>query len=244
MQIKRFSDDDLKGWREERRAKITGSTSKGIVPLSRGADRTPAGFWQLVGEMLTIMPDDDTPMNRGHRLEKDAIEKLADKTGLEFDKGKVIWESDEDSAKAVSPDAAEPGDNPTYAAEVKNLNEGKHFKYLYKQKSFIGNPIDLVPNEQYASYKEQVIQYFVVNDNLKTLYFALHHPDAIYEEHELVIITIHRADVLEDISAQDRIQKDTLERARSIVAELTQEYQHAHTNQPAPPAHQGATTTV
>ena len=220
MQIIRFGENDLRAWMERRRAKITGSVAKSVKPLSKGVDRTPAGFWKLVGEMLTIMPDVELPMDRGHRLEEPATVKLSHKVGLEFSSEKVIWESDQDNQQAVSPDPAEPGDNPTYAAELKNLAEGKHFKYLYKAKTFQGNPIDLVPNETGAMFKDQVVQYFVVNEDLKTLYFGLHNPDAIYEEHELVVITIHRADILELIAEQDNSQKQTLERARSIVQEL------------------------
>lgn len=220
MRITRFDEGEHLAWMEKRRAKITGSVAKSVKPLSRGADRTPAGFWKLVGEMLTIMPDTELPMDRGHRLEEPAIVKLSRKVGLEFNSDKVIWESDKDNQQAVSPDAAEPGDKPTYAAEVKNLAEGKHFKYLYKAKSFQGNPIDLLPDETGAQFKDQVVQYFVVNEDLKTMFFALHNPDTIYEEHELVVITIHRADVLELIAEQDRTQKETLERARSIVKEL------------------------
>lgn len=222
MQIIKLEEDELYKWREKRRAKIMGSVAKALNPLTRGTDRTPAGFWQLVGEMLTIMPEDELAMARGHRLEKTAIEKMAEKLGLEFDSGLVIWLSSDDPDQGVSPDAAEPGDNPTYAAEAKNLKEGKHFKYLYKQRSFVGNPIDLVPNEQGAYYKEQCLQYFVTNENLNTLYFGLHNPDAKFEEHELVIITIHRADVLELIHAQDTNQKKALEQARKIVKELTE----------------------
>lgn len=223
MKIIPVSQEDRRVWLENRRAKITGSVAKSVTPLTRGADKTPAGFWQLVGEMLTIMPDEEKPMDRGHRLENEAIEKLSKKLGKPFNNDPQMWQSETDDAQAVSPDAAELGSKPTYAAEVKNLNEGKHFKYLYKARSFEGNPIDLIPNEAGAYYKEQTIQYFVVNENLQTVYFALHNPDAIYEEHELVIITITRADVLELISEQDRTQKETLERARSIVKELTKE---------------------
>lgn len=221
MQIIRFAEDELNKWREKRRAKIMGSNAKSLNPLTRGADRTPAGFWKLVGEMLTIMPDDELAMNRGHRLEKTALEKVSAKLGLPFDDGLLMWLSD-DSRQGVSPDGAEPCEKPTYAAEVKNLEAGKHFKYLYKARTFVGNPIDLVPNETGATFKEQCLQYFVINENLNTLYFGLHNPDTIYEEHELVIITIHRADVLELITAQNTNQKIILEQAKKIVSELTE----------------------
>lgn len=220
MKIIPVSQDNIKEFLDARRATIRGSNAKATEPpLRKGGDS--AGFWQLVGEMLTIPRElEELPMRRGHRLENEALDKVSKKLGLEFNIDPQMWQSDTDEAQQISPDGAEPGLTPTYAAEIKNLTEGKHFKYLYKARGFEGNPIDLVPDEQGAYYKHQAIQYFVVNELLKTLYFVLHCPDAAYEEHELVIIVINRSDVQGLVTAQDRIQKDTLIKARNIVHEL------------------------
>lgn len=229
MKIIPVSQDNIKEFLDARRATIRGSNAKATEPPARKGGES-AGFWQLVGEMLTIPRDiEEVPMRRGHRLENEAIDKLSKKLGIEFNKDPQMWQSDTDEAQQISPDGAEPGNSPTYAAEVKNLTEGKHFKYLYKSRGFEGNPIDLVPDELGAFYKHQAIQYFVVNENLETLYFTLHCPDAAYEEHELVVITIKRNDVQGLVTAQDRLQKSTLIKARNIVHELVSDIKVSQT---------------
>lgn len=221
MKIIPVSQDDRAKWLEERWGKIGGSTAKKLYPLKYGEDKTPQGFWDLVGEMLTIMPDGEAPMSAGHTHENEAIDKLSEVINKPFNNDAQMWQSSKYSRITVSPDGAEPGSNPTYACEVKNLGVGKHFKYLYKARGYKGNPINLVPNEAGAFYKEQAIQYFVVNEELQDLYFGLHNKWAMYKEHELVIIHVRRSDVRDLIILQEEIQRDSIKRAQTIIRELT-----------------------
>ena len=221
MQIIRLSQrDDREVWLEERRGKATGSKAKGLYPLSRGTDTTPQGVWDLVGEMLSKQPDPENPIDRGQRLEREGIAKVAQATGLPFTDDAGMWVSDDNGLIAVSPDGAEPGNAPTYAAEIKCLGAGKHFKYLYRSLYFVGNPLDLVPNEAGSFYRQQALQYFVVNEQLETLYFGLYNPDAAFVEHELVLLTLKRQDVMPEVEDQALILTDAVEHAQRFVKDI------------------------
>lgn len=215
-------DQNSPEWREFRKNKIGGSDAKGMMPLKRSPNSDPAGLWDLVGGMLTGNSSDEpgeTPMDRGHRLESSAVQVISEAIELELDDNAGVWVSSENEHVMVSPDAAQPGDEPEYSVEIKHLNAGKHFKFLHKMKNGLSG-IDLVPNEAGAYYREQCIQYFVVNENLKVHYFVMRHPDVIYKEHELVIAVIDRTDVQEEVDQQLAIQKKQVARAKDIVNEL------------------------
>jgi hypothetical protein len=216
-------DQNTPEWHEIRHGKAGGSDAKALYPLSRGTDKTPAGIWDLVGQMLTKYSEVQNAMQRGHDLEDEAITLLEAKTGLEFDHEPGMWVSDTNSALSLSPDAAEKSGTPTYSAEIKHLGAGKHFKYLYKQLNYSGNPIDLIPNEAGSYYKEQSLQYFAVNENLKRHFFVMRHPDAIYEEHKMLIIEIHRSDVEHLIDEHRHVMNQAINIARTKVAELTKD---------------------
>lgn len=201
---------------------IGGSDAKGVYPLQRGEDRTPMGQWDLVGQMLTRYSEIGNAMQRGHDLEDDAITELEKILDLTFDHKPGVWIAD--SGKAfVTPDAAEQSDKPTYSAEIKHLSAGKHFKHLYKMRTFVGNPINLVPDEKGAFYREQTLQYFTVNPNLQWHYFVMRHPDAIHKEHETLVVKIHRSDVEHLIAKHDEVLNQAIAKARRIVGELTED---------------------
>lgn len=222
MKILKDLTDDLPKWLEFKRPRIGGSNAKAAaVPLKYGADTTPAGFWDIVGALLTKpIEGDETPMQRGHTLEADALEELKTIVGLEFDGKPGVWVSDEDDLLMLSSDGCEPGDKITYDAEIKSLQAGKHFKLLYKARDYKDRYFGLVPSDAKNDYRYQIIHGFIVNKELKVRYFVSYCPEAIYPEHRIAVLPIFREEVLEEIGDLEDYEKQTLKRARAIVDEL------------------------
>ena len=221
MKIIRLSQqEERESWLALRVGVITGTKAATIKPLSRGTDRTPQGFWTLLAEKLAIQADGEPPMDRGTRLENEAITIAADKLGIEFDLDPGFWISDVSPDIAVSPDAAEPGDKPTYDAEAKCLSSANHLKYVIKDIQAIKKedyrPFNSVPSE----YREQIVQRFIVNENLKTDYFVLYDDRVAVERLSHHVITVHRGTILEEIETQKQYELDTIK----LIDELVKEF--------------------
>lgn len=219
--------DDREAWLEARRGLITGSKAKMVKPLSRGTDRTPSGFWFLLAEKLSITRDGETDMERGNRLEPEAVRKTAELYNLDINDDCGMWVSDENEAIAVSPDAAENSDKPTYAIEAKCLSSPMHLKYmvtdLLARDKEDYRPFDYIPSTSQHSYQEQVLQYFVVNPDLKRLYFTLYDDRMAFEHLIHHVITIDRDDIEEEIEQQAQMQRDVIERINKLMRELVNE---------------------
>lgn len=224
MQIIRV-EQDTEEWQEERRPSIGGSDAKSVLPLrykNSDGDYRSAGFWDFIGRQMT-KPSGiiETPMDRGHRLEEEAMLELASLTGLEFDLKPGLWRSDEENRIHISSDGAEPGDKPTYDAEIKCLGDGKHFKYVYKSRNWHGSQLDLVPNEKGSFYREQVLHAFYVNPDLKTRYFMLYNPNVIHQEHKAVLMVINRDEIQEELDGYIDSISQILNDSQRIIEELT-----------------------
>lgn len=225
MQIIKLSQsEDRIAWLEARRGVVTGSKAKKVKPLSRGVDRTPAGFWELLSDKVSIAKDAEPDMARGHRLEPESVDLVAEKYSLgEVDSDCGMWVSDENAAIAVSPDGSEKSDTPTFAIETKSLSSPLHIKYIVKDrraKKLEGyRPFDNVPDD----FKEQVLQYFVVNENLKTMYFALYDDRMAFDHLMHYVIVIDRSDVKEEIMAQMIIQDNVIKQVNETLTEIINE---------------------
>ena len=78
--MKTLKFEDKESWEEARIGKITGTKLKDLISLKGSVKK---GFWKLVAERLSLPADDENAMERGIRLEEEAIK--------EFDKfGKLI----------------------------------------------------------------------------------------------------------------------------------------------------------
>jgi len=228
MRIIRLSQSkDREAWLDFRRGRISGTKVKIVKPLARGKDRTPMGFWQLLAEKIAIASDGEPDMDRGHRLEDEALTKTAEKYGLDMDLDPGVWVSDENEDIIFSPDGCEKSDRPTWVAEAKCLSSANHLKYVIKdmraRKQDDYNPIDSVPNDAKSSYREQAIDGFVVNENLETLYFTLYDDRIALDKYMHHVIVIKRSDILEEIEAQRQMQVETLIEVNKLIAELTEE---------------------
>src|SRR5690606_2297208 len=225
MQVIKLSQrEDREAWLDAGRGLVTGSKAKSIKPLSRGADRTPAGFWELLAEKVSIAPDGEKDIDRGQRLEKQALEHFAKEYKLDIDLDVGIWVSDESKEIAVSPDSAEKSDKPKWAAEAKCLSTKNHLKYIFKDKwarqeeSY--KSIESIPNESKTAFREQVIQYFVVNENLKTLYFVLYDDRVAFDKYIMHVIEIKRNEIEDEIKEQKEIQLNALAEINQLVKEI------------------------
>lgn len=202
MKIVKF--DSNEEWLEARRTKITGSRLADIVVL-RGPNEKK-GFWELVAERLANpRPEGENKMERGHSLEVEAVEICEQKLGKEFNKDLAMWERDDNSCIAISPDAYT--EDLKEAVEVKCLNSAEHIKCYYEK-------------QWCEDYKFQVYQYFIVNEKLERLYFVMYDPSVI-EKCQHIIFTIERKDIQDKIDEYLEYQIVKLEKINSIVKEIS-----------------------
>lgn len=194
--------------------------------------KVPKDFWALVGERLgDPITGGLPPMQRGTLLESENI--AATIKALEIDPATVeddpaMW-VDETLPLAVSPDAHEKTEHPTWAIECKSLGFAEHIK-AFASYAFAHSrlkiededalwpvchealtdtgPLAGVPEQ----YRAQVLQYFVVNPDLKTLYFSLYLPELGPTLGHLVI-TLTR----EDLHALILEQRQALESSAAWV---------------------------
>lgn len=214
---------------EMRRSKITGKSSKTVKPLSRGVDKgrvdSASGFWQLLAGKIAVQKDGEDPKERGERLEPIALQLFADQKGLMINLEPGMWLSDDDEDIAITPDAAEISDSPTWAAEVKCLDSALHLKYIIRNRRALVlegyRGIDHVPNEYSSCFREQCLQYFVVNEHLETLYFVLYDDRIALDGLDMGVITINRADVAEEVAAQKQAEIDALVEVNKLIVEFS-----------------------
>lgn len=223
-------------WLDFRKGKITGTKTSACLPTKRmmtDGSFLKKEWWALVAERLTSEDENGVstnPMQRGHDLEKDCAEITVVKYKLQnpkYDCG--IWQSDNERL-ILSPDCHEDSDKPAWAIECKALNSADHIKTIYRdlEYSFEERPderftatnydicataIDRIPQE----YREQALDYFIVNQDLKTLYFSLYDPH--FENPRLChwVFEIKREDIEHEINGLAEVQKLSLKEIDAIL---------------------------
>lgn len=197
-----FYNDEAE-WKMARRTKITGSRLKDVVVL-RG-DTPKKAFYELIAEGLAKpRPEGEDVMLRGHLLEKEAIELVENELQKEFNKELVIWERDDTSSIAISPDAYL--EDLTEAVEVKCLNSAEHIE-------------SVILNKYPDKYKFQVLQYFIVNDDLRVLHFVMYDPSLsaqCYKRFE-----IKREDLAKDIEKYLNYQREVIKSVNELISKLS-----------------------
>lgn len=191
-------------WLEARKGKITGSKLKDIL-VKRG-NKKKIGFYQLIADRIALDPTSELAMDRGSRLEEEALEKFIKKTGKKVDQvGFCI--SDYNPDIGVSPDGLiKENENYKEAVEVKCLSSANHIKAYLEQK---------IPTE----YIEQALQYFIVIEELETLHFCFYDPRVSFIE--FFIIQLNRSDLKEEIENLRKYQENTLIEINEIISKLT-----------------------
>ena len=200
--------------------------------------KVPAEFWGFLAEMWAEPADNEPPMVRGHRLENENIRQACEKLGIdtatvEFDTG--LWVRDDDERIAISPDAHEKTEQPTFAFEAKSLGTRNHLMAVVPYSTWYDlhsgdrtvdttdafrdmllalfpdvlrddlTAFDFVP----AAYQAQVLQYFAVDDNLQTVYFTML-DDRVYCPLSHVVMTVRREDVQDKVEEQLESERRTL----------------------------------
>ena len=150
-------------------------------------------------------------MLRGQILEDEARELISEKLGKRIIPGRV-WQSDVNEYMICSPDGeiAEPIDEYTdiiEAVEIKCLDSWKVVKAYYEKRP----PLD---------YEAQIIQYFLVNENLQKLYFCIYSDVFTNPDLGLQIFELKREDYQEAIEMTGRVQSATLELVEKEVQKL------------------------
>lgn len=209
MIIKKY--ESREEWLNDRLGKASGSRAKDVMPDSKG--NWKKGFWELVDERLrgaAAINSDENAMDRGHRLEPEALARFSKETGKKIDNSLQTWTREDDTSIMVSPDGV-IGKKGTEAIEVKCLVGPSHAEALYTN----GIP------KNTAGYLEQALHYFVVNDALKTLHFVFYNPD--YPpglDYFCLIFT--RKEYKDDIASQLSTMRQTLQQVRDVTNKLSE----------------------
>lgn len=137
-------------------------------------------------------------MLRGQILEDEARELISEKLGKQIIPGRV-WQSEENEYMICSPDGEIVDDTGkvSEAVEIKCLDSWKVVKAYYEKHP----PLD---------YEAQIIQYFLVNENLQKLYFCIYSDVFTNPDLGLQIFELKREDYREKIELTGRVQNATL----------------------------------
>ena len=200
MKTQKFQDKD--SWLAARFGKITGTKSGNLV-LKSGKGKK-IGFYELIAEKIGIPQNDsENPMDRGNRLEPEAIERFQGEICKKVDTSLVLWSRDDYESISVSPDGII---GTTEAVEVKCLGSARHIEAL-------------LTNELPSEYEDQKLQYFVVNDKLKTLYWVFYDPRI--PKKDFFYFIFHRKDLIKEIKAKFEMEKKILLEVEEAVNFLT-----------------------
>lgn len=198
LKITKF--DSEAEWLDARRGKITGTRLKDLVSKRGGAKKI--GYYELIAERVAIPPTEENVMNRGKRLEDLAIERFVKETGKVVDNDLIMWTRKDDENIAVSPDGQI---GMKEAIECKCLSSARFIEALLTKK---------IPDE----YDHQVIQYFIVNDELEILYFVFYDPRM---PKDFFYITVKREDIQVEIEEYFILEKEVLAEISEIEKLLT-----------------------
>lgn len=221
MKVTRFEKGERDQWLFSRRGKITGSRL-GEIYSKRDPNNKKLGFYALIAEKLGAPPEDDeNQMERGTRLESEAVERYAAENKVEVDQSLILLTRDENENIAISPDGVVVKNrnmNPVYEemVEAKCLSSAKHIQAFLEKK---------IP----ADYEMQALQYFVVCDTLQILHFIFYDPrfsmfatlDGKQTKLDYFEITITRAEMAAKIEDMLTYERKVMTEVQEIVNKLT-----------------------
>lgn len=201
--MKKYNEVEQKSneWHHLRKGKITGTTLKAIMGTPKARQDA---VYEIIAERLTVGVDGEdyeNAMDRGNRLEEDAISTFELETGKQVEKT-GFCEDETNSFIANSPDGLI---GETEAIEVKCMGGKNHVKMWLTNK---------IPDE----YEWQVVQYFIVNEKLEKLYFVGYNPDIPI--HPLHIIEVTREEINLDIENARKSQEKFLEEVDTLLKNI------------------------
>jgi len=192
-------------WIDFRKGKITGTKLKDII-VKRGTGKK-IGFYELLADRLATSDgyEEENAMDRGALLEEEAIKKFEEKTGKKVEQvGFCV--SDEDENIALSPDGLIKNKGKyTEAVEIKCLGTAKHLESHFEKKI-------------QTEFEMQALQYFIVNEDLETLYFVYYDPRV--SALPIHYIEIKKEEVEDEIVMYKDYQKQTLLEINELLIKL------------------------
>lgn len=198
MKIVKFNDEQA--WLDARLGRITGTRLKDLI-VKRGTKKK-IGYYELIAERIALPATEENAMDRGHRLEEEAIIRFTEETGKKVNTELVMWMRDDNDMIAISPDGYI---GKKEAVEVKCLSSARHIEAILTKE---------IPNE----YQEQVLQYFIVNDDLETLYFVFYDPRM---PKDFFYITVTREEVQKKVDEYLELEKQVLQEISEIESQFT-----------------------
>lgn len=195
-------EQGTEAWHSFRKGKISG-TMLGELYSKRGTRKI--GFYELIAERIAIDPDDENRMDRGLRLEQEAVDLFTKNTGKQVERDGVCVH-DKYPEIINSPDGLiKDGKKYTGAVEVKCLAPARHIQAIVENK---------VPDE----FEAQKIQYFIVNPDLQNLYFVFYDPRIASVPYHCIVVTREELGDLPEKFLQ--FQLDQLKEINELVEKL------------------------
>lgn len=169
-------------WKALRWGKIGGSSLEKLNAYPEKSVKENAIFFELLGEMSEEFDPSESDftsyaMQRGKELEPLASQEFERVTGKVC--REIGWAELEDGFTGISPDRL-VGDKE--ALEIKCPSRNTYAKYLTNQ------------NLAITDYAWQLVMYFLVFDQLETLWFMLYRPENQIKQ--AIYIEIHRDTVI------------------------------------------------
>ncbi len=171
-------------WHKERQGVLTGTGLKSVIGTPKVRETY---LYEILAERLsTESNQEESAMDRGIRLESEAIEEYKTRTNAKISLIGLVKRKD-NKWIGYSPDGLVEQDNGIHEKdiEVKCLSSAKHIKTYLTQE---------IPEE----YVPQGIMGFVVNDDLKERDFVFYDPRI--SKIPFFVITMKRSDYEEQIA--------------------------------------------
>jgi len=161
-------------------------------------------FYELLAHKVAVQEEgDEDPMERGSRLEEEALKVFAEKTGQKISNELVMWVSDANDSLAYSPDGVISDEE---VVETKCLSSAWHL-YIHYEKD--------IPSQ----YRKQNLQAFIVNDKLQKLHFVCYDPRI--PNLPIHWTTITREEVENEIALYKKYELQLMEELKALVTQLT-----------------------
>lgn len=205
VKIIEFTNEE--DWKKARMGKITGTKVKELI-VKRG-NTNKAGFYKILAERIAIPPGEESPIDRGVRLEDDALALFAKNHKVKVDTRKMLICREDEENIAISPDGIVWGTEKdkeviVEAVDAKCLNSENHIRIFLTQ--------------NLKEFEDQVLQYFVVIDTLKVVHYAFYDPRI---PKDFFYISVYRKSCQEKIKQYLEFEREALKGINQIENDLT-----------------------
>ena len=188
-------------------------TSEDIGIIKAQGDKKDA-FYKLVAERIArpITPNDYedrldgqkfSMMARGHLLEPEAIAEFAVRNKKVVIGTSVVWERDDNPDSILSPDATIEFNKEV--VEVKCLDSHRMIRAYHE-------------NHYPTEYHEQIVKYFIVNEELETLHFVMY--TDVMPALQYLQFDVKREELTEDIKELQAFEDEILKQVNALSEEL------------------------